>query len=270
MNSAEKDYGKIGFIGTGNMGSALAKAVRRQLPQAEILLANRTPAKAAALAESLQGRAVDNTEAAAECRYLFLGVKPGQIQPLLAELSPVLKSRSAPPLLISMAAGISLSQLDQFSGGLPAVRIMPNTPVSIGQGIVLYTWGKGADQKSREAFLELMASAGSLIEIEEQQMEAAGKVAGCGPAFVDLFMEALADGGVAAGLPRALALRLAEEMTAGAAMLARQTGEHPGVLKDAVCSPGGTTIQGVRALERAGFRSAVIEAVISARKEEKP
>lgn len=260
-------FGKIGFIGTGNMGSALARAVRRQLPQAEILLANRTPAKAAALAEELQGQAVENARAAAECRYLFLGVKPGQIGPLLAELSSGLHGRISPPLLISMAAGITLEQLDAFSGGLPAVRIMPNTPVSIGWGVTLYSWGEKADPPLRANFLELMASTGSLIEIEESQMDAAGKVAGCGPAFVDLFLEALADGGVASGLPRALALRLAEEMTAGAAMLALKTGEHPGALKDAVCSPGGTTIQGVRALERDGFRSAVIEAVIAARKE---
>ncbi len=266
MGQTKREYGKIGFIGTGNMGAALARAVRRQLPQAEILLANRSLAKALALAKELSCQVVENHVAAAECQFLFLGVKPGQMGPLLTGLSPVLKERETPPLLVSMAAGITLEQLDRFSGGMPGVRIMPNTPVAIGRGITLYAWSRNAPPQSREAFLELLAASGSLIEIEEHLMGAAGKVAGCGPAFVDLFIEALADGGVASGLPRELALRLAEEMTAGAAMLALDTKAHPGALKDAVCSPGGSTIQGIRALEKAGFRSAVMEAVIAADK----
>ena len=117
--------------------------------------------------------------------------------------------------------------------------------------------------EDRELVLAALAQSGSLVEIPESQMEAAGVVAGCGPAFVDLFLEALADGGVFCGLPRALALTLAAEMTAGAARLALESGKHPGALKDAVCSPGGSTIRGVRELERAGLRGGVIEAVLA-------
>lgn len=259
--NVNRGNGGIGFIGTGNMGAALARAVRRQLPQARLVLANRTPGKAEALAKELGCQTGGNAQAAA-CEMAFLGVKPGQVGPLLESLGPVLEEKR--PLLVSMAAGVTLAELEAFSAGTPAVRIMPNTPVAIGRGITLYTFGKGVAEAQKKAFLESMGATGSLIEIEEGLMGAGGKVAGCGPAFVDLFMEALADGGVACGLPRALALRLAEEMTAGAAMLALESGAHPGELKDQVCSPGGSTIQGVRALEKAGLRSAVLEAVIAA------
>ncbi len=237
----------IGFIGTGNMGSALARAVRRALPEAELFCSNRGPEKAQALAQELGGRAVSGEEAAWQCGLLFLGVKPNGI----------------PGLLVSMAAGVGLDQLEDLALRCPVVRIMPNTPVSIGQGVTLYTCGQRAKKEDRELVLAALAQSGSLVEIPESQMEAAGVVAGCGPAFVDLFLEALADGGVFCGLPRALALTLAAEMTAGAARLALESGKHPGALKDAVCSPGGSTIRGVRELERAGLRGGVIEAVLA-------
>ncbi len=276
----------IGFIGTGNMGSALARAVRRALPEAELFCSNRGPEKAQALAQELGGRAVSGEEAAWQCGLLFLGVKPNGIPGLLESLARPLTQREDPPLLVSMAAGVGLDQLEDLAPRCPVVRIMPNTPVSIGQGVTLYTCGQRAKKEDRELVLAALAQSGSLVEIPESQMEAAGVVAGCGPAFVDLFLEALADGGVACGLPRAqalefaaqmaladggvfcglpraLALTLAAEMTAGAARLALESGKHPGALKDAVCSPGGSTIRGVRELERAGLRGGVIEAVLA-------
>lgn len=256
-------YNKIGFIGTGNMGGALAKAVRNRHPDAELLLCNRTLSKAEALAKELDARVADANTVAGECDVVFLGVKPIQIAPLLDSLSPAISARDAKPLLVSMAAAITLDQLEEHAGGSPVIRIMPNTPVAIGKGTTVYTCGREASQEDRAALLDILSGSGSMIEIDEHQMDAAGEVSGCGPAFVDLFLEALADGGVAAGLPRPLAMRLAEEMTAGAALLALETGKHPGELKDAVCSPGGSTIKGVRALERNGFRSAVIEAVLA-------
>ncbi len=253
----------IGFIGTGNMGSALARAVRRALPEAELFCSNRGPEKAQALAQELGGRAVSGEEAAWQCGLLFLGVKPNGIPGLLESLARPLTQREDPPLLVSMAAGVGLDQLEALAPRCPVVRIMPNTPVSIGQGVTLYTCGQRAKKEDRELVLAALAQSGSLVEIPESQMEAAGVVAGCGPAFVDLFLEALADGGVFCGLPRALALTLAAEMTAGAARLALESGKHPGALKDAVCSPGGSTIRGVRELERAGLRGGVIEAVLA-------
>ena len=141
---------------------------------------------------------------------------------------------------------------------------MPNTPASIGEGMILYTCGEGVTSQEQEAFLSAMSGAGRLTALPENLIDAGSAVSGCGPAFVDLFIEALADGGVACGLPRPAAMELAAQMVAGSARLVLESGRHPGELKDAVCSPGGTTIQGVRALEQRGFRGSVMEAVIAA------
>ena len=254
----------IGFIGAGNMGGALARAVRRQLPRAALLISNRRPETAKALAQELSGEAVTNQEAARRCGVLFLGVKPHVIPEVLEELGAVLCKREEPPVLTSMAAGVPLTQLEELAPGCPIIRILPNTPVAIGRGITLYTCGQGATQETSELLAALLAGSGSLVEIPEAQMDAAGVVAGCGPAFVDLFLEAVADGGVYCGLPRELAMRLAAEMTAGAAALALRKGGNPGALKDAVCSPGGSTIRGVRELEQGGLRGAAMNAVIAA------
>jgi pyrroline-5-carboxylate reductase len=149
-------------------------------------------------------------------------------------------------------------------GTYPVVRIMPNTPASIGEGMILYTAGSGVDADALHVLLHDLSGAGRLSALPEKLMDAGSAVSGCGPAFVDLFIEALADGGVACGLPRAQALELAAQMTLGSAKLVLDSGAHPGVLKDAVCSPGGSTIQGVRTLEDGGFRAACMEAVIAA------
>ncbi len=261
---------RVSFIGTGNMGAALARGIRAGLPKADLYFSNRSPEKALALAAELDGQAADNITAAQKGDFLFLGVKPDMIPRVIEEIRPAASGRPGPPVLVSMAAGVPLETLEQQASGLPVIRIMPNTPVAIGQGVTLYTCGQGISLDTEQAFREIMAGTGQLIPVREAHMEAGGVVAGCGPAFVDLFLEALADGGVACGLPRDLALGLAAGMTAGAARLAGETGQHPGALKDAVCSPGGSTIQGVRALEKAGFRSGVIEAVIAAWKKSLP
>jgi pyrroline-5-carboxylate reductase len=141
---------------------------------------------------------------------------------------------------------------------------MPNTPVSVGEGMILYATGETVTKAEEAELLDALAGAGRLSPLPEYLIDAGSAVSGCGPAFVDLFIEALADGGVACGLPRKQAVEFAAQMVAGSARLVLESGQHPGALKDAVCSPGGTTIQGVRALENAGFRGAVIEAVIAA------
>lgn len=257
----------FGFIGTGNMGGALARAVRRTVPGEAVLLANRTAEKAAALAAELGCRTADNRTAAETADLLFLGVKPQMMGDLLAELAPVLAARTAPFTLVSMAAGLSIARIQEMAGGAyPVIRIMPNTPVSVGEGMILYACGEGVSAHAEAAFLNALSGAGRLSPLPEDKMDAGSAVSGCGPAFADLFLEALADGGVACGLPRAAALEYAAQMLLGSAKLVLESGQHPGVLKDAVCSPGGTTIQGVRTLELAGFRSAVMEAVIAAYK----
>lgn len=255
----------FGFIGTGSMGGALARAARRRLEGGQILLANRTEAKAAALAKELGASLSNNRTIAGNADYVFLGVKPQMMGDLLAEIGPELRIRKDRFVLVSMAAGRSVADIQAMAGGdYPVLRIMPNTPCSIGEGMVLYTPGPGVTEAEVQVFLESMAGAGRFSPIPEKQMDAGSAVAGCGPAFVDLFVEALADGGVACGLPRAQALEFAAQMVLGSARLLLESGKHPGELKDAVCSPGGTTIQGVRKLEEAGFRGAVMNAVIAA------
>lgn len=257
---------KLAFIGVGNMGGALARAARRNVPGDRIALANRTPERALALAEELDCmQAAGNADAARWADFLFLGVKPQMMGELLGELRPVLSERPGRFVLVSMAAGLTIAGIQALAGGTyPVIRIMPNTPASVGEGMILYTRGGGVTEEEERSFLEAMAGAGRFSALPEHLMDAGSAVSGCGPAFADLFLEALADGGVACGLPRGQALELAAQMLLGSARLFLESGQHPGVLKDAVCSPGGTTIQGVRALEAAGFRGAVMEAVIAA------
>ena len=255
----------FGFIGTGNMGGALARAASKTLSGSQILLSNRTAEKAAALAAELGCRAADNAAVAEGADYIFLGVKPQMMADLLSEIGPVLARRQSRFVLVTMAAGLTIARIRELAGGAyPVIRIMPNTPASIGEGMILYACGEGVTKDEETAFLDAMAGAGRLSPLPEKLIDAGSAVSGCGPAFVDLFIEALADGGVACGLPRAAALEYAAQMAAGSAKLILESGKHPGALKDAVCSPGGTTIQGVRKLEEAGFRGAVMDAVIAA------
>lgn len=253
----------IGFIGTGNMGGALACAAAKK-PDNHLLLANRHPEKAAALIAQIGGEAADNRSTAERADYIFLGVKPQMLEEMFASIREPLAARESRFILVSMAAGTSIARLRELAGGdYPVIRIMPNTPVSIGEGMILYSCD-GVTPEEEAAFLDAMSAAGRFSGIAEMLIDAGSAVSGCGPAFVDLFIEALADGGVACGLPRKQALEFAAQMTAGSARLILESGKHPGELKDAVCSPGGTTIQGVRKLEEAGFRAAIMNAVIAA------
>lgn len=255
----------LGFIGTGNMGGALARAACRSVPAGRVLLSNRTEEKARALARELGCRTADNETVAGQADLIFLGVKPQYMGELFEEIGPVLKKREDRFVLVSMAAGLTIPRIRELAGGsYPVIRIMPNTPAGIGEGMIFYDCSGDVTEEEKAVFLEAMAGAGRLAPLADHLMDAGSAVAGCGPAFADLFLEALADGGVACGLPRGLALESAAQMMVGAAKLVLETGKHPGELKDAVCSPGGSTIQGVRTLEEAGFRGAVMDAVIAA------
>ncbi len=252
----------FGMIGVGNMGGPVARAVCKGAGADKVFLANRTRQKAETLADELGCQVCDN-ETAAACRYVFLGVKPQNMQALLTELAPVLqKTRS---VLVSMAAGISLAQLEEWAGGnIPVMRIMPNTPVALGCGVVLYCKNDKLSAQDEQALVAALSPAGIVDPLEEHLMDAGSALCGCSPAFTDLYLEALADGAVACGIPRAKARKYAAAAVAGAARLALESEEHTGALKDAVCSPGGSTIQGVRALENRAFRAAAMEAVIIA------
>lgn len=254
---------KIGFIGTGNMGSALARAAAKG--GHTLLLANRTPAKAAALAKELGGTVCPNAEAAETAELLFLGVKPQGLPGLAEELAPALQARKGnAPVVVSMATAVTLRELDaMLGGGLPLIRIMPNTPAAVGAGTILYA-AQNVTDAQLNAFRAVLAQAGLLLPLPEAQIDAASAISGCGPAFCFQFADALALGGVRAGLSYPDACRLAAQTMLGAAEMLLQSGEAPDVLKMRVCSPAGTTIEGVLALEQGGFSYTVQNAVTAA------
>lgn len=255
----------FGFIGTGSMGGALARAAAKTMDPAAIFLSNRTQAKAEALAQELGCQTASNETVAAQCGYIFLGVKPQMMADVLASLSPVLAARRDGFVLVTMAAGLSMADIQSMAGGAyPVIRIMPNTPVAVGSGLILYDATDNVPQESLAQFCQNLSAAGMLDPLPEHLIDAGSAVSGCGPAFACLFLEALADGGVTCGLPRTKALAYAAQMLLGTAQLALASGRHPGQLKDAVCSPGGSTIAGVRALEQGAFRASAMEAVIAA------
>ena len=254
-----------GFIGTGNMASALATAACRAVDPRKIYLSNRTADKARKLAEKLGANLSDNAAIAGDCDYIFLGVKPQMMADLLTTLRPVFERRKTPFVLVSMAAGLTIDALAEMAGvPCPIIRIMPNTPCAVGEGLTLYACSAEVTDAQEKAFLHLLSRSGALEPLSESLIDAGSAVAGCGGAFACLFLEALADGAVACGLPRDKAQRYAAQMLKGTAELALQSQQHTGALKDAVCSPGGTTIAGVRALEEGGFRAAAMNAVIAA------
>ena len=249
---------KIGFIGCGNMGGALAAAAAKY-KAAEIRLFDKDEDKAKSLAERIGGIVCD-IDGVCACELVFLGVKPNIIPIVADEIAEKVAASGA--TVISMAAGVSLAKLAVMLGDLPIIRIMPNTPAEVGYGMILYTANeKGAG--TVPLFLESMAAAGKFDAIDERLIDAASAISGCGPAFVYMFIEALADGGVMSGLPRDKAMLYAAETLIGAAEVVKQTGRHPGALKDAVCSPGGSTIEGVKALEDGKMRGTVSGAVVA-------
>ncbi len=255
---------RYGFIGAGNMGGALATALSRTVPGREIALADREEAKAAALAEKLGACAVTAEETARCCDTLFLGVKPQMMKEMMEQIHSALAENEG-VLLVSMAAGVSIREIREMAGAaLPVIRIMPNMPVAVGQGMILYDASENVTPEQEQLFLQDMARAGRLDRLPEKLIDAGCALSGCGPAYAFLLMEALADGGVECGLPRDKAQLYAAQTLLGSAEMLLQSGEHPGKLKDAVCSPGGTTIAGVHALERSGFRAAGMEAVCAA------
>lgn len=252
-----------GFIGSGNMGGALATAASKTVDPKQIAVSDYLIKKAEILAENIGAVSADNIEIVKESKYIFLGVKPQTLKDLFREIAPILAERKDDFILVSMAAGTSIAEIHEMAGKeYPVIRIMPNTPASIGKGIILYC--ESRDDVDTKEFCKIMEKAGTLDAIPESLIDAASCVTGCSPAWIYMFIEALADGGVKCGLPRHKALNYACNALIGSAELVKQSGKHPGQLKDEVTSPGGTTIAGVHALEKNAFRGTVIDAVSAA------
>ena len=251
---------KYGFLGCGNMGGAIARALSRKTK--DIAVSDRS-GKAKLLAQELGVTYSDNASIAANCDLIFLAVKPHMMKDMLLPLQNTLAQRK--PLLITMAAGLEIRQIEDFVGThLPIIRIMPNTPTSVGKGVIPYCANDLVTEEMITDWLEDMSECGLLDPLEERLMDAASALSGSGPAYLYLMLEAMADGGVACGLPRAKAMDYAAMTMAGAAEIYLSTHQHPGALKDAVCSPGGSTIAGVRILEQRGFRGAAMDCVCAA------
>ena len=264
---------KIGCIGSGMMGGALMQAVAKKIGGNKVYVSDVDLKKATAFAEKIGGTALaSNTELAKSCDLVFIAVKPAYIDGVLKEIATAIKGKEK--LLVSMAAGVSLQRISgafEKDGNAPQlVRIMPNLPATVGEAMIALSPFAGSEcveKTSDESCLlvkELLSLAGK-VEIEpEKLMDAVTAVSGSGPAYAFLFIEALADAAVRFGMPRSQAYTYSAQTLKGAASLFLEDGRSVSQLKDAVCSPAGTTIEGVIALERNGFRNAVIEAATAA------
>ena len=244
---------KYGFIGCGNMGGAIAKALASK--DVDLAVTDRS-----GKAKALGFPYTEAEDIARNANRIFLGVKPHMMQGVLENLKSILQEKK--PLLITMAAGLTMARIDEMAGGgFPVIRIMPNTPTAIGKGVIQYCANELVTEDVLADWLSDMEPCGLVDALEERLIDAASALSGSGPAYMYIFLEALADGAVACGIPRAKAYEYAAMTMVGSAEMYLQTKQHPGALKDAVCSPGGSTIAGVKALEEGAFRAAVMNCV---------
>ena len=254
---------KIGFIGLGNMATAMIGGmIEKGIVASEQIIGS---AKTEATLQKVQEKygicvTLDNRKVAGEADILFLAVKPIFLNGVIEEIRDQVPAEK---LVVSIAAGRSLQNLQDAFGGekRKLIRCMPNTPALVLEGCTGVCVGEGVTEQEVEQVLKLLGSFGTAEVIEERLMDAVIGVSGSSPAYVFLFLEALADAAVAAGMPRNQAYRFAAQAVKGSAQMVLETGMHPGVLKDMVCSPGGTTIEAVKVLEEKGFRGAVMDAV---------
>lgn len=254
---------QLGIIGGGVMGEALLSRLIAQgtYAPASIRVGEPTPQRRGTLEETYGVTAIADNQAVLDTSdVVLLAVKPQIFPAVAAGLSP----QKPAQLVVSIMAGVTLPVLEKHFEGQPVIRAMPNTPATVGAGMTAIAPGTHATADHLELAHQLFAAVGEVVQVPEALMDAVTGLSGSGPAFVALVVEALADGGVAAGLPRAIAQRLALQTVRGTAELLQSTDLHPAVLKDRVTSPGGTTIAGVAALEKAGLRHALIEAVQAA------
>ncbi len=261
---------KIGFLGAGKMATALAKGlvVSEIAGPKQIIAADVIEGARAAFAREVGGTVSDsNRHVMKFATVIVLAVKPDQVPGLLEEIKPLFTDKH---LLVSIAAGVTLAKLE---AGLPprarVIRVMPNTPALVGSGASGYALGSTATKDDGALAQQLLGAVGMAFAVKESLLDAVTGLSGSGPAYAFLIIEALSDGGVAAGLPRPIATQLAAQTLLGASKMVLETGKHPGELKDMVTSPGGTTIDGLHELERGKVRGALINAVRAATEKSK-
>ncbi len=260
----------IGFLGAGRMGTALAKGfIQAGLVTAKQIIASDpvVSARAAFGKETGAKLTTSNIEVTGFARVLFLAVKPDQTAGVMADI----RRRFTPQhLLISIAAGVPIAKLEAgLNAGARIIRVMPNTPALVGESATAYALGKSASAADGELAQRFFSSVGVAFPVKESLLDAVTGLSGSGPAYVYLMIEALSDGGVAAGLPRDVATKLAAQTVLGSARMVLETGQHPGALKDMVTSPGGTTIEGLHELEKGKVRAALMNAVRAATEKSK-
>jgi len=256
---------RLVFIGAGNMAEALLRGIlaANRMSPVDILVTDVRAERLAYLQTTYGiGISSDNVEAARRAETILLAVKPQVMAGVLDDLKGTL---SAQQLLVSIAAGISTTSIaEHFPHSVRVIRVMPNTPALVLEGVSALARGQHAEPQDLEAARYLFEAVGKVVVVDEALMDAVTGLSGSGPAYVFLVIEALSDAGVKVGLPRDVALALAAQTVRGAARLVQETGKHPGELKDMVTSPGGTTIAGLHALEQGAVRSALISAVEAA------
>ena len=249
------------------MGEALlSRLITKQIYQPnEIVVSDPQLARRQYLNEQYGVRVTDDNGAIArDAETLLLAIKPQVFETVAAEIAPMLPAETDRPSIVSILAGMPLSKLEAAFEGKPVLRVMPNTPATVGTGMSAISPGRHVRPEHLERARAILTAVGSVVEVPESLMDAVTGLSGSGPGYVALMIEALSDGGVASGLPRAIAAQLALQTVLGAARLLDESGMHPAELKDRVTSPGGTTIAGIARLEAGGLRSALIEAVRAA------
>lgn len=256
---------KIGFIGGGMMATSIVKGViRANVYEAKNIIVSDPYAPPEKFTNDGCQFTTSNSDVIQYSEIIVLAVKPYMIPTILAEVASGLPSRSNNPLIISIAAGVNLLSMESIIPSVPVIRVMPNTPCLVGEGAAAYSPGNKVTAANKLIVEDIFSSVGIIKEVPESLLDAVTGVSGSGPAYIFMLIEALSDGGVRNGLPRDTAIQLAAQTVKGAAEMVLKTGGHPGVLKDQVTSPGGTTIAAVEALEQNGFRYAAISAVNAA------
>ena len=256
---------QFGFIGCGNMGGALVGAAAKSVEPCRIAVCDHNAQKTEALVKKFGVQKEEIATVAAESKFVVLGVKPQGMEKTLAEIKEVLQERKD-VVLITMAAGLSAEVIAKMAGGaFSVIRMMPNTPCLHGEGLILYACLRVGEAEKKE-FVSAFQAAGRLDELDEKDIDGAGALSGCGPAFVYAFADALAAGAAELGIPSEKAVEYAAQTCLGAAKMMLETGKTPSTLCREVCSPGGTTLAGIAALKEGNFENVTKSAVLAAYK----